>query len=533
MSKRRLSVTLGTEQTDLEKGLIRRGGGWYSTRQITPKDLLAHYGYGAKVVALGTQDHKEAKRLHLQTRIAFLEEFEQVRRELAAAAATPEPEPRPVTQISPTVVSLVNLDRLREERDEAAKSGQLPAFMREQKEALAMTQAMLDGERPATMDYRELEGLRNGLRAFLTGENSLAIAAARAARSPAPVAQQPPKPTGKGTSPSQVVDRWAAEMKPKERTVTRTRNIVERFQAVEGHGKLTVEEITKHHVIAFKDALIAQGSSAANINVMIPMLGTVLIYAVDKLHLIDVNPAARIRVADKRKAKDKRRAFEEAELERIFASPVYSGDVRPEAGGGEAAYWLPLASLYTGGRQTELGQLHPDDVVQEAYRDADDKERKAWVIRIVENAERGQIVKNEGSERRVPVHADLIALGFIKLVEKAKQEKRERIFPAIRPTAKGELMGNWSKWFGRYRRNECDLKSRMTPFHSFRHTFKHYMRLAAVPSEVHNELTGHETGDVADSYGGLSYPLRPLVEGMEKYRVPGVTLPQPPPAYRA
>jgi hypothetical protein len=338
-----------------------------------------------------------------------------------------------------------------------------------------------------------------------------------------------PKQAGKGTPLSTVVDRWAAEQKPKERTVKRTRNIVERFEEV--NGKLTVEAVTKHHVIAFKDALIDQGSTAANINVMIPMLGTVLIYAVDKLHLIDVNPAARIRVADKRKAKEKRRAFEEHELQAIFASPVFAQDRRPEAGGGEAAYWLPLLSLYTGGRQTELGQLHPDDVVQEAYRDAGDKPQKAWVIRIVENAERGQWVKNEGSERRVPVHADLIALGFIKFVEQAKREKRERIFPAIEPNSVGELMGNWSKWFGRYRRKECGLKGKDTPFHSFRHTFKHYMRLAAVPSEVHNELTGHETGDVADSYGGLSYPLRPLVEGMEKYRVPGLTLPKPPPAF--
>jgi integrase len=358
----------------------------------------------------------------------------------------------------------------------------------------------------------------------LAAEQFLAMLGNKAAPEPAAPA--------KGQTPlSLVVNRWAAEMKPKERTVTRTRNIVERFEAV--NGKLAVEAVTKHHVIAFKDALLADPKQTpANINVMIPMLGTVLIYAMDKLHLIDVNPAARVRVADKRKAKEKRRAFEEAELQRIFACPIYAQDERPKAGGGEAAYWLPLLSLYTGARETELGQLHPDDVVQETYRNAEDKPQKAWVIRIVENTERGQHVKNEGSERRVPVHADLIGLGFIKFVQQTKAQKRERIFPDIAPNSVGELMGNWSKWFGRYRRAKCGLLTKATPFHSFRHTFKHYMRLAAVPSEVHNELTGHETGDVADSYGGLSYPLRPLVEGMQAYEVPGLILPQPPPAYR-
>jgi integrase len=71
-----------------------------------------------------------------------------------------------------------------------------------------------------------------------------------------------------------------------------------------------------------------------------------------------------------------------------------------------------------------------------------------------------------------------------------------------------------------------------TPFHSFRHTFKHYCRLASIPTDVHNEITGHETGDVADNYGGMSYPLAPLVEGMGRYRVPGFKLPPPPAAFR-
>ena len=389
-----------------------------------------------------------------------------------------------------------------------------------------MTQAMLDGEVTATKDYRELEGIRNALRSFLTGDNSFAIAAARKARTAVDEAKAA-TPPGKGDSLTSVVDRWAAENKPEARTVKRTQNIVDRFEAL--YGKLAVQAVTKQHVLAFKDALIAQGQSPANINVMIPMLGTVFNYAADKLHLIQTNPAAKVRVTDKRRAKEKRRAFEIEEINAIFASPVYSQGRRPNAGGGEAAYWLPLLALYTGARQTELGQLHPDDVAEESYMDADGKEHSAWVIRIVENAERNQHVKNEGSERRVPIHADLIALGFLKVAQAAKAKRRARIFPAIIPNSTGELMGNWSKWFGRYRRKECGLTSKETPFHSFRHSFKHFVRLSHIPNDVHNEFTGHETGDVADAYGGLSYPLAPLVEGMKLYRVPGLKLPAPPP----
>jgi len=513
-------------QTAMPPGLIRRNGR-YSLRRVIPLDLQPHYGRREIVQALGTADPAEARKRHAKAWHLLDLKFDQDRRELGAA---PQPQATPQTDAPHRYASMTGADlefELKAAHAEYLQNLEDDAEEEETEELQRKLEARLRDPSAALTD--EERAVARLLRHH-AGKAEIAEEQAAIARSQAPAPDA--KPTArKGKTPlTVVVDRWAAEMKPKARTITRTRNIVERFEAV--NGAIPVEEITKHHVIAFKDALLGQDQSAANINVMIPMLGTVLIYAVDKLHLIDVNPAARIRVADKRKAKEKRRAFSEDELKRIFASPVYASDLRPAAGGGEAAYWLPLLSLYTGARQTELGQLHPDDVVQETYRDADDQEREAWVIRIVENADRGQFVKTEGSERRVPVHADLIALGFIKFVEAAKKAKRNRIFPDIEPNSVGELMGNWSKWFGRYRRKECGLPGKDTPFHAFRHTFKHYMRLAAVPSEVHNELTGHETGDVADSYGGLSYPLRPLVEGMEKYRVPGLTLPKPPPAYR-
>ena len=49
--------------------------------------------------------------------------------------------------------------------------------------------------------------------------------------------------------------------------------------------------------------------------------------------------------------------------------------------------------------------------------------------RIVENLERGQLVKNEGSERRVPLHAELITRGFIKLVALAEVQRGPRLPP--------------------------------------------------------------------------------------------------------
>jgi hypothetical protein len=45
--------------------------------------------------------------------------------------------------------------------------------------------------------------------------------------------------------------------------------------------------------------------------------------------------------------------FEAEELQRLFASPVFTEDERPEAGQGDTAFWLPLLALFTGCRRSE------------------------------------------------------------------------------------------------------------------------------------------------------------------------------------
>lgn len=266
--------------------------------------------------------------------------------------------------------------------------------------------------------------------------------------------------------------------------------------------------------------------SPANAKVKLSRLRTLLSYATDR-DIIAANPAVGVRIEYRQRAADKRQGFTREQLKLLFRGPVHNEGARPSGGGGEAAYWLPLLALYSGARQTELGQLHPDDVYQEIYEGADDVEQSAWVMRFADNPERKQKVKTEGSERRIPIHPDLINLGFLEVAAEAKAKKRDRIFHEINPTIDGELMGNWSKWFSRYRRS-LGVIGQNTPFHSFRHTFKHHARESLIDKAVNDAITGHKSGDVADAYGFLNYPLRPLVEGMARYRIPSFTLPPPP-----
>lgn len=517
-----MSATLDTEKADVLTGLIRRDGGRYSTRRIIPLDIRPAYGGKREIVkALGTADPAEAKRLHVALWAAQDREFAEARAAMAAADKTPAAEAKAAAKpIDIDAYAARALVGLRKKRAEYLAAGRLEDFNLEAREGLETYQAILDGGDDLGLSLPEAEGMRVATLAILTGEGAAALAAAPAVK--------PTVSGGPRVPLVDVLDKWKAERTPKPRTVLDLTRTVERFEAVV--GKMAVQDVTKQHIIAFKDALLAEGKTPENINVIIPFLGTLFNYAVDN-DLIPANPAKLKKLPEKKRAKDKRREFNKEELKALFSGPVHTDGARPVGGGGEAAYWLPLLALYTGARQTELGQLHPDDVYEEAYLGEGDTEKSAWVMRFAENEERGQKVKNEGSERRVPIHADLIALGFLKVVAAAKAERRARIFHKINPTAGGELMGNWSKWFSRYLRKERGITDERVVFHSFRHSFKHYARAVKVPTEVSNEITGHETGDVADQYGG-DYPLRPMVEGMARYRVPGFTLPPPPASLR-
>jgi len=501
MSKRPVSVTHDAEDTDMPTGLLRRDGGRYSTRRRIPQDLVAHYKGRAELVrALDTSDPAEARRRHALMWVALDQEFDAAR---AALKQAPPPPAGPSAKwLAMTPEQRAEWQRQKDEYDRDYEEYLEQQWLEEE----------FDPERQTVSEA--VARARVKWEADLAEQRAASLAKKKAAENTT------------ATPLATVVEKWVAEKKPGPRFEVRVRKVIEDFQAL--NGSLNVQAVTKQHVLAFRDALVTAGQSPANTNLLIGMIGTILIYARDKLHLIAGNAAAKMTVDDPRRDKDKRRAFEDHEIKAIFDSPVFTKGLRPAAAGGEAAYWLPLLALYTGARQTELGQLHPDDVREEAYVDAEGKERSAWVMRIVENAARDQQVKNEGSERRIPIHDDLIKLGFVKLAQAALAEGRERIFPDIKKNSAGVLMGSWSKWFGRYRRKECGVEGKDTPFHSFRHSFKHVARLCAIPNEINNEFTGHETGDVADTYGGLSYPLHPLVEGMKKFRVPNFTLPAPP-----
>ncbi|MEK9802904.1 MAG: site-specific integrase, partial [Curvibacter sp.] len=167
------------------------------------------------------------------------------------------------------------------------------------------------------------------------------------------------------------------------------------------------------------------------------------------------------------KTENNQRAMRQDELVRLFAGPEYrSFATDPSL---KHCYWLPLIGLYTGARINEVCQLNPQCDIRQ--------ENGVWLFDITEDSDSdGRVkktLKNASSHRKVPIHSELIRLGFLKHVEKLKEQGSQLLFPDWPPYS-GRAAGKAEKWF-RQLIQDTNLRdetpgARLVGFHVFRHT---------------------------------------------------------------
>ncbi len=277
------------------------------------------------------------------------------------------------------------------------------------------------------------------------------------------------------------------------------------------HPGLFVETTTKAHILQWRDALMSEKQSAGTIDKKLSYLKAVFNVAVDN-ELITVNPVKGVK-PPAGPDKKSRLPFAVDELHVLFKSEVYSG-ARPVGGGGEAAYWLPLLALYTGARLEELSQLQQKDLEKD--------DALGWFLGITDIAE-GASVKSASARRRVPIHSELLKFGFVEYISGLKGTPEGYIFPDLNPDINDDRGGNFSKWFGRYRR-KVGITDPRKVFHSFRHCFVDACRECSVPRELRDVIVGHSNQTVSVEYGSGTYPLEPIFEAMARVRYRGLDL---------
>lgn len=239
--------------------------------------------------------------------------------------------------------------------------------------------------------------------------------------------------------------------------------------------------------------------------------------------LIDSNPAQSIKIVAEKQTPFQRvrRPFEASEVERLFSCPLFTGcqsKHRRHAPGDkvyrDGKYWIPILGYYTGCRLGELVQLAIEDVCEEdgiCYIDINEnplagKEKKS--------------VKSSAGHRKVPLHPDLIELGFLEFVAKRNKQNKpnERLFKEIRFGVDGQASTEYSKIFGRLM-DKLGLTDSKLVFHSWRHGVEDALRDAGCQPYVIDRIIGHADTTMGGKYGkGVSLDV--LAKAIANMKLP-------------
>lgn len=218
--------------------------------------------------------------------------------------------------------------------------------------------------------------------------------------------------------------------------------------------------------------------------------------------------------ANTKRASDQRDMWDADELKALFSSPIWTGCANERQRGTKGdqiirdeKFWVPLITLFSGMRLEEICQLQTDDIREEdgiAYFDLNDRPPRQ--------------LKNKNAVRKVPIHSELIHLGFLRYAE-SFGKRSYALFPQLKPGGADNKFGHaFSKWFTRYRQ-QISVYRKNLDFHSLRHTATTCMHQADVNTMVIDHLTGHSTaGETARYTKGSA--LSQLAEAVEKIRPP-------------
>lgn len=225
-----------------------------------------------------------------------------------------------------------------------------------------------------------------------------------------------------------------------------------------------------------------------------------------------------IKMAPLNKNPEKYKTFTPQDLQRIFSSRIYTCEPgqRHRWKAQSFCFWLPLICAFTGARPGEASQIFVKDVYNVDG---------IWVLHITDQSAM-QTLKNKHSDRLVPLHPRLIALGFLDFIEERRQEYGDLspIFPDLRFDKRSGMARATSRWFSGHGAKDygylgvCGfVKNQGYCLYSFRHTFINALRRKAQSDMATKQLVGHVTMkyDITARYGE-PHSLEQLAEAIKQ-----------------
>lgn len=507
-------------------GLSLHGKGYRVQKKI-PKDCLAHFkGKTILYHQTGTADKKEAARVAWQWLALQEQEFERLRNPARPLKAGLDPRKSDISLaemqaiVDKMVYSRIASDGAIRSLGYYAKDVHLRAshqhrLIRDEEDvhnALALGDCeAIEGQARGWLKGHgyELPSASPEFRTYLSlfAEGMAQVNESKRERLKGKLVEEPKAPSSASTETlSSLIPIWQREVSPKPRSVEEWELAVRLFTDV--NGRLPIDQIEKRHIIAFKDKRLADGLSPATVTKQLGALHSLLQIATDR-DMLQMNVASGVRAKGAKVSNTERLPYTIEDLNNIFSSPIYTQGLRPKPGAGEASYWIPLIGLYTGARLNEIGQLLRDDIRQSG---------DVWYFHI-SNEARDSSVKTNSSKRDVPIHPELIRLGFLEYAQ--SHPEGSSIFPLLKGAKGRQLTYNFSKWWGTWAREALGITDKRKVFHSFRHAFKDACRNSGIPRDVHDAFTGHVGGGVGSTYG-VGHSVKTLGDAMGRVRYEGL-----------
>lgn len=278
------------------------------------------------------------------------------------------------------------------------------------------------------------------------------------------------------------------------------------------HENRPMRDLTKERMKAYKNALLngtaprglkGRAVKAPTIAKKLGLIKAWLEWATNNDYL-DKNPMKGLELPAKLVAsqKQKKAAFSDAELQTILKAlaPERTSEnlMRQEW------HWVVVCLMFTGARLSEIVQLLPADV-----RQIDG----VWCF-VLEGGE-GKQLKNAPSQRVVPMHSQLVAMGFL---DWHRQQTSPRLFPLLWDKGAAKV----SHFFS-YLLKVQKLKTPAISLHSYRHTMAIRLEQARTHYSIMRRLLGHSIGSDVESrvyLGSLEYPVKELSEALENVSFP-------------
>ncbi|MBL4917088.1 DUF6538 domain-containing protein [Szabonella alba] len=217
------------------------------------------------------------------------------------------------------------------------------------------------------------------------------------------------------------------------------------------------------------------------------------------------------------RARDKKRSFTTEELQRLFLHPFWAPDdpsVRPRLTYTQrrktGLFWVPIISAYTGLRREEIAGFSPENF---------HKVGNIWYLDIVGTDLRR--IKTASSQRRIPLHPDLVALGLPQFMEAAKKKGQALAFPDLREPASNILGRKVGRHMEAVIKEIWGNAGQGLSLHSMRHYVQNILdNDPMVGDKLARDIMGHEGHDVHSRSYGTASPLERLQAGIE--RLPSV-----------